>query len=182
VVSEDAADVAGVLIAFAGTAAAQLTGNELWDGVAAVAIGLLLCVVGWALARDAKGLLIGEPARHEERQRLRRTILEHGAVEDVLDLRTMYLGPQSLLVVARVDLRDELDGAAVERAAAEIDEALREELPDVTEVFLDPTSGRSATSAELADRGSVEALIAEQAWRPRPVPFRGTVSRARRRS
>ncbi|HEY6015899.1 MAG TPA: cation diffusion facilitator family transporter, partial [Gaiellaceae bacterium] len=139
VVSEDAADVAGILIAFAGTAAAQLTGNELWDGVAAVAIGLLLCVVGWALARDAKGLLIGEPARHEERQRLRRTILEHGAVEDVLDLRTMYLGPQSLLVVARVDLRDELDGAAVERAAAEIDEALREELPDVTEVFLDPT-------------------------------------------
>ena len=65
----------------------------------------------------------------------------------MLDLRTMYLGPQSLLVVARVDLRDELDGAAVERAAAEIDEALREELPYVTEVFLDPTSRRSAASA-----------------------------------
>jgi cation diffusion facilitator family transporter len=141
VVSEDSAAVAGVVIALVGTALHQLTGQKAFDGAAAVAIGALLCFVGYALGRDTKGLLIGEPARPDERDRLRRTILEHDGVDEVVELRTMYVGPHSLLVVAKLDVRDELDGAAIERLASEIDEALREELPDVAEVFLDPTSG-----------------------------------------
>lgn len=141
VVSEDTAAVAGVVIALVGTALHQLTGQQAFDGGAAVAIGALLCFVGYALGRDTKGLLIGEPARPDERDRLRRTILEHEGVDEVVELRTMYVGPHSLLVVAKLDLRDDLDGTAIERLASEIDEALREELPDVSEVFLDPTSG-----------------------------------------
>jgi cation diffusion facilitator family transporter len=152
VVSEDAADVTGVLVALAGTALAQLTGNALWDGLAAVVIGALLCVVGWALARDTKGLLIGEPARREERERLRDAILAHDDVEQLLDLRTMYVGPQSLLVVAKLDLRDDLDGAGVERLSNAIDEALREELPDVSEVFLDATPRGSSRRARASAR------------------------------
>jgi cation diffusion facilitator family transporter len=139
VLSEDTGAVIGVLIALAGTVLGQLTGDKLWDGAAAVVIGGLLCLIGYALARDTKGLLIGAPARPDERERLRRTILEHDGVDDVLELLTMYVGPHSALVAARIDLRDDLTGDEVEQLSNRVDAALREELPDVTDVFLDAT-------------------------------------------
>jgi len=146
VVSEDAAAVAGVVIALAGTAAHQLSGNPIWDEGAAIVIGVLLCVVGVALARDTKGLLLGEPARPEERERLRETILRHDEVEDVLELLTMYNGPQSLLVAVRLDFRDDVAAGDVERVSSLLEEELRDALPDVRQVFLDATSGASGTS------------------------------------
>jgi divalent metal cation (Fe/Co/Zn/Cd) transporter len=64
----------------------------------------------------------------------------HPGVDELLDLRTMYLGPESLLVAARVDLADDgKDAEAVEQLANELDERLREEVDAVSEVFVDPT-------------------------------------------
>jgi cation diffusion facilitator family transporter len=149
VVAEDAAAVVGVLIAIAGTAAHQLTGDVRWDGVAAVLIGLLLCLVGWTLGRNTMGLLIGAPARPDERERLCRAILEHEGVDEVLELLTMYTGPRSVLVAVRLDFADGLSSADVERLSCEIEERLHEELEDVDEVFLDatPRSRRSSSRA-----------------------------------
>lgn len=70
---------------------------------------------------------------------MERVIEEHPAVVEVRELLTMALGPSALLVCARIDLDDTLDGGAVERANTAIDHALREAIPDVTEVFLDAT-------------------------------------------
>jgi cation diffusion facilitator family transporter len=152
VVSEDAAAVAGVVIAFVGTALHQLTGNAVWGDAAAVTIGVLLVVVGWALARDTKGLLLGEPARPEERERLRETILRHDEVADVLELLTMYVGPQSLLVAVRLDFGDDVRAAEIERVSSLIEDELKGTLPDVQQVFLDATSGSSRPSRAAAPR------------------------------
>jgi cation diffusion facilitator family transporter len=146
VVAEDAAAVVGVVIALAGTAAHQLTGSVVWDGVAAVLIGILLCLVGWALGRNTMGLLIGAPARPDERERLRRAILEHEGVDEVLELLTMYTGPHSVLVAVRLDFADGLSSSDVERISGEIEQRLHDELEDVDEVFLDATRARRSSS------------------------------------
>jgi cation diffusion facilitator family transporter len=142
VLSEDAAAIAGLVIALVGTALAQLTGRDAFDAGAAIAVGVLLVLVAILIGRDTKGLLIGEAAPRAERERLRRVITRHDGVERVRDLRTMYIGPESLLVAARVDLDGALSSDDTERLAARIDRALRDEVPAVDQVFLDPTGPR----------------------------------------
>jgi cation diffusion facilitator family transporter len=152
VASEDTTALVGILLAFTGIALSQVTGSGVWDAAAAIAIGVLLCTVGLALARDTKGLLIGESARPDERQRLKETILRHDEVEDVIELLTMYLGPQNLLVAGRLDLRDDLPASEVEDLSTRIDQDLRDALPDVGQVFLDATPGRSEDRVARAGR------------------------------
>ena len=139
VFSEDAVAVTGVVVAFVGVALQQLTGSEKWDAGAAVLIGLLLVYVAYALGRDIRGLLLGEAARPDQRDALHRALREPEEVEDVVELLTMYTGPRSLLVAARIDLADGVEARRVEQLANELDGRLREAVPDVDQVFLDPT-------------------------------------------
>jgi cation diffusion facilitator family transporter len=143
VFSEDAVAVTGVLVAFAGLALQELTGSESWDAGAAILIGLLLVYVAYALGRDIRGLLLGEAARPDQREALQRALREPEEIDDVLELLTMYTGPRSLLVAARIDLVDGIESHRVEELANELDERLREAVPDVDQVFLDPTPRRS---------------------------------------
>jgi cation diffusion facilitator family transporter len=143
VFSEDAAAVAGILVAFVGLLLQELTGSETWDAGAAILIGLLLVYVAYALGRDIRGLLLGEAARPDQREALVRALNEPEEVNGVAELLTMYTGPRSLLVAARIDLLDEVEAGRVEELAHELDGRLREVVPDVDQVFLDPTSRRS---------------------------------------
>jgi cation diffusion facilitator family transporter len=145
VFSEDAAALAGLVIAFGGILLQQLTGSHRWDAGAAILIGLLLVAVAIALGRDVKGLLIGEAARERDRNAIRETVEARNEVERLVDLRTMYVGPRSLLVAARIDLVDGVDGHRVERMAEEVDAELRRAVPDVSDVYLDPTPRGPAT-------------------------------------
>ena len=140
VASEDTAALAGIAIAFAGIGLSQLTGSSAWDGGAAVAIGVILCVVGVLIARDTKGLLIGEAAPADERRRLEGAIRRFDEVDDVLQLLTMYLGPRNLLVAAKLNLRNDLSAREVEELSRRIDRGLREASPDVGAVYLDATA------------------------------------------
>jgi cation diffusion facilitator family transporter len=139
VLSEDAAALVGLVFALVGTIAAQLTGAQAFDASAAIAVGILLIWVAVAVGKDTKGLLIGEAAPRAERKRLRDAIQAHDGVREVRDLRTMYIGPESLLVAARVDLEDGLPSDRVEQLAHEIEGSLKEAVPTVDQVFLDPT-------------------------------------------
>jgi cation diffusion facilitator family transporter len=139
VLFEDSAAVIGIVLAAAGLGLTQATGSTVWDGAASVGIGLLLGGAAFTLGRDTKHLLIGEAALPEEREALARVFLEHPKVDSLVELLTMVLGPRSLLVAARFDIADGLDSAAVEELADELDRRLRDAVPDVSEVFLDPT-------------------------------------------
>jgi cation diffusion facilitator family transporter len=148
VLFEDSAALAGLAIAFVGILADQLTGASAFDSAASIGIGLLLIgVAGW-MAHDTSELLIGAAARPAERAALEQALEERDEVDNVLELLTMVLGPNSLLVAARVDFAAGLGDEQVERASEEIDRRMREVVPDVTEVFLDatttPSSGRRA--------------------------------------
>jgi cation diffusion facilitator family transporter len=140
VVFEDSAAVIGLVLAMLGVTMHELTGSKAWDAGASIAVGVLLAGVAVALGRDVKGLLLGEAALPEERDRMCEVLMHHEGVDQVIDLLTMALGPNALLVAARLDLSDGLDSDQVERLASRLDEALREAVPEVREVFIDPTS------------------------------------------
>jgi cation diffusion facilitator family transporter len=140
VLFEDSAAVIGVVIAFAGVALHQATGDQLYDGLASVAIAVLLAVVAVALGRDTRALLIGEAATPEERDAISEIIEAHPAVEGLLELLTMALAPDRLLVAARIDLTDGLNADEIERASSDLDRELRERIPTVWQVFLDATA------------------------------------------
>jgi cation diffusion facilitator family transporter len=147
VVFEDSAAVVGIVLAMVGISIDHATGSHVFDPIASIAIGVLLALVAVALGRDVKGLLIGEAARPEERQALCEVLEQHEGVDEVIELLTMAIGPNALLVAARLDLSDGLDSDEVERLAEQLDEELREAVPEVRQVFLDPTSRSAAESA-----------------------------------
>ena len=139
VLFEDSAAVIGILLAFAGVGLHQATGNQVYDGIASVAIGALLAIIAVTLGRDTRDLLLGEAATPEERQAIREVLEARPELDRVLELLTMALAPDRLLVAARIDLADGLSTDEVERASSEIDRELRERVPGVWQVFLDAT-------------------------------------------
>jgi cation diffusion facilitator family transporter len=143
VLFEDSAALVGVVIAAAGIALEQITGAAYWDAGASILIGVLLIAVAAWMARDTAHLLAGAAATPRERRAIEEVISASPAVTELLELLTMVLGPNTLLVCARVDLADELSSDDIERVANELDDAIREAVPDVTEVFLDATPSRS---------------------------------------
>jgi cation diffusion facilitator family transporter len=157
VLFEDTAALAGLAIAFAGILADQLSGATVFDPAASIAVGvLLIAVAGW-MAHDTSELLIGAAARPAERAALQRALEDFDEVDHVLEMLTMVLGPNSLLVAARVDFAEGLQDAQVEQASERIDRRLREVVPDVTEVFLDATTtpaGRRTEQRGAGDRGA----------------------------
>jgi len=141
VLFEDTAALVGIGLALAGILLGNVTGSPIPDPAASIAVGLLLVAVASFMAHDTSDLLVGAAARPDERAALEVALREREEIEDVIELLTMTLGPNALLVAARVDWAEDLRDEDVERASEEIDERLREVVPDVTEVFLDATTG-----------------------------------------
>jgi cation diffusion facilitator family transporter len=139
VLFEDTAALAGIVIAAAGIGLGQITGQAFWDPAASVLIGLLLIGVAVWMASDTGRLLIGAAASREERAAIEDVLRSHPDVVDVKELLTMVLAPRALLVAARIDLDDALDGGSLERTSSTLDREIRDAVPDVTEVFLDAT-------------------------------------------
>jgi cation diffusion facilitator family transporter len=136
---EDTAAVIGLGLAAGGLLLEQLTGSPVWDGAASIAIGALLVVVAVRLAMDNRELLIGRAADPKVQQAIEEEITRTPGVDGLLDLRTMHLGPDSLIVAARVDLADSASADQVEQLADDIDRRLSERLPVTPHVFIDPT-------------------------------------------
>jgi len=135
---EDSAALIGLVLAFGGVGLHQLTGSGFYDGLASLLIGVLLSGVAFVLARTNKGLLIGRQADRRLVYAVRDHLGARPEVEQVVDLLTMMLGTDQVLVCARLDFVDTLSAADLERACVEIDGQLRAEFPDLHEIFLEP--------------------------------------------
>jgi divalent metal cation (Fe/Co/Zn/Cd) transporter len=113
----------------------------VFDGAASIAIGVLLIVVAVRLGLDSRELLIGRAADPKLQQLIRDEIEGTPGVDRLVELQTMHVGPDSIIVAARVDLSDESRGDQVENLAEDIDRRLAERLPVSAHVFVDPTPG-----------------------------------------
>lgn len=135
---EDSAALIGLVIAFGGVGLHHLTGSAFWDGLASLLIGVLLTGVAYILGRTNRGLLIGRQADLRTVLALRDALAERPEVDEVVDLLTMLLGTDQVLLCARLDFDDDLDAATLERACVAIDVELRQRFPDLVEIFLEP--------------------------------------------
>jgi divalent metal cation (Fe/Co/Zn/Cd) transporter len=147
VLFEDSAALIGIVLAALGIGLQAITGVEFWDPLASVAIGAMLIVVAFWMARDARYMLVGASARPDERARLEAALNEFPEIDQVRELLTLTLGPNALLVATRIDLADGLDANRVECLSDEIDARLHEVVDDVTEVFVDATPPPPASLA-----------------------------------
>jgi cation diffusion facilitator family transporter len=166
VLLEDVAALIGLAFAFAGIALSVLTGDGRWDGVGSLGIGLLLATAAAILAIEMKSLLIGESAS-PEMQRMIITALEDGPeLSQVIHMRTVHMSPDSVLVAAKVAVRE---SDTAQQIAAGIDAAerrVREAVPIAKTIYLEPDIYRPS-SPDHTDP-SIRAVMASHARPPHP--------------
>jgi cation diffusion facilitator family transporter len=149
---EDSAATIGLALAALGLALRQVTGSPVWDGAASIAIGGLLVAVAVRLGLDSRDYLIGRAADPRELELIRNEIEKTPGVDALVDLRTMHLGPDHLIVAARLGFSDEISADRAEDIADDIDRRLSERLRLVPHVFLDPT--QTTSGSRPAGQGS----------------------------
>jgi cation diffusion facilitator family transporter len=165
---EDTAAVIGLALAAGGLLLQQLTGNPVWDGSASIAIGVLLIVVAFRLGMDSRELLIGRSADPKVLEVIREEIEKTPGVDGLLGLQTMHVGPDSLIVAARVALDDDSSANQVEDLAEDIDHRLSERLPVTPYVFIDPTQTASGEGDAGAVQGAAVRRSADRRDRRQP--------------
>lgn len=155
VIFEDSAALVGIIIAAAGLYLTEHHagpgGGAYWDGVASMAIGVVLAIVAFVLARSSRGLLLGEAATHKSVAAIRGAIASHPNVCEVVELLTMHLAPKQILINAHVNLRNDLATDDIERTNEEIEELIKRAEPKVDKIFLE--TARESTG------GGQEAIL-----------------------
>ena len=138
VLFEDSAALVGLLIALAGNVAAHNLGRPELDGYASIAIGVVLAVVAGFLAREAKGLLIGERADAGLIQQVQALVDGHPAISFVNHVRTVHTAPESVFVAISADFHDDVTMGEGERMIEELEAKLKGALPILSSIYIRP--------------------------------------------
>jgi cation diffusion facilitator family transporter len=141
VVWEDGVALVGLVLAALGLTLDELTGSQVWDALASLAIAVLLVIIAIGLGRQNAEHLIGKAVSPEMQRGIVDLIGHADGVDAVIELLTMRLAPDQVLVAARIDLSDGFSPDELEEAADEVERRIRQEFPEVRHVFLDPTPG-----------------------------------------
>jgi cation diffusion facilitator family transporter len=136
--TEDTIALGGLVLALLGIVATQLTGNPIYDAISAVLIGVMLMGFAVALAWQNKRLLLGESLPAEDQLALRELVADWEGVVHVDDLRTVYFGPEDVLVTADVSFDPSLATEAMDDRITAIEDAIRAANPDVSKVYVEP--------------------------------------------
>jgi cation diffusion facilitator family transporter len=144
VLLEDMAALAGLVFALAGVTLATVTHHGEWDGAGSLAIGVLLGVVAVILAIEMKSLLIGESASTEVARAIVTALEDGPEVQRVIHLRTLHLGPDALLVAAKVAIRGEETGGSIASGIDAAERRIRAAVPIAKTIYLEPDLYRPA--------------------------------------
>jgi cation diffusion facilitator family transporter len=147
VLLEDTGALIGLVFALAGVGLSVLTGDPVWDGIGTLCIGVLLGVIAIILIVEMKSLLIGEGATPPVLSTIVRKLEEGEHVERVIHVKTQYLGPEELLVAAKIALAPWLPVEAVARTIDEAEARVREAVPDARVIYLEPDLDRSRVAS-----------------------------------
>jgi cation diffusion facilitator family transporter len=138
VLLEDAAALVGLVMALFGVVVADVTGNGRWDGVGSLGIGILLVAVAIVLVIEMSSLLVGEAARPGVVDDIRATIEAFPAVRRCIHLRTEHLGPDEIVVAAKVEFDPGLSVAQLATTIDELEVDIRATEPRATLIFVEP--------------------------------------------
>lgn len=149
VLLEDFGALIGLTLALFGVGLAIITDSGVWDGVGTLCIGILLISIAMVLAVETQSLLLGEAATKETVERIRQAILDHDTVAGLIHMRTLHLGPEELLVAAKIAVRHDDTAADVAHAIDEAEIRIRRAVPIARVIYLEP----DLYSAEAAAAG-----------------------------
>ena len=138
VLFEDSAALVGIGLALVGVAASEVLRLPVLDGVASIAIGVVLALVAAYLARESKGLLIGEPAESGVVASICAIARAQPGIEHTTGLFTVHLGPDQVVAAISVDFADELSAADVEAIVATLEERVRKAHPEIVSLLVKP--------------------------------------------
>jgi cation diffusion facilitator family transporter len=138
VLLEDLGALIGLVLALLGISTAAITGDSRWDAYGTIAIGVLLVVIATVLVFEMKSLLIGESAVAPMRKTIVEAIVGAENVDAVLHMRTEHIGPDELLVAAKVQLTPGLDTAGVAAAINRAEQRVREAISIECVIYLEP--------------------------------------------
>ncbi|ATZ26396.1 cation diffusion facilitator family transporter [Streptomyces lavendulae] len=138
VLLEDFGALIGLVLALAGVGLALLTGNGVWDGIGTVCIGVLLIVIAVVLALETKSLLLGEAAGTEEVEKIKAALVDGDTVTRVIHMRTLHLGPEELLVAAKIAVQHDDTATEVANAINAAEARIRAAVPIARVIYLEP--------------------------------------------
>jgi cation diffusion facilitator family transporter len=147
VLLEDAGALLGLVFALFGVVMTLITGNGVWDGVGTAAIGLLLVTIAIVLAIETKSLLLGEGANPEDLAKIEKAVLGGPGVERIIHMKTLHLGPEELLVAAKVAVPRTERADEVARHINETEARIREALPIARVIYIEPDIYRPDATA-----------------------------------
>jgi cation diffusion facilitator family transporter len=148
VVLEDVADLIGLALAFLGVFLSHRLGMPALDGVASIAIGVVLGAIATILLVETHGLLVGEAANPELIDAIHRTVLEEEGVRAASRPASLHVGPQNIVVALNVEFEHALTAEQVAESAAALDERLRARHPAIQRVFVQPTPSVAADARQ----------------------------------
>lgn len=154
VVLEDSAALLGLIFAFLGIYLGHLFNNVYLDGVASIAIGVLLTSVAWILASRTQGLLLGEGVDPDELADIRRRVESDPAVECAGDILTMYIGPHDLLVNMGVCFVAGTTAEQMHKAIHRIEADLQSAYPEINRVYIEAESLPPSTTKHTESRAA----------------------------
>jgi cation diffusion facilitator family transporter len=155
VLLEDAGALLGLVFALFGVVLTLITGDGLWDAVGTAAIGLLLVAIAIILAIETKSLLLGEGANPEDVEKIEKAILAGPGVERIIHMKTLHLGPEELLVAAKIAVPPTENATEVAQHINETEVRIREALPIARVIYIEPDIySPQAAAASTADVGT----------------------------
>ncbi|AID33726.1 cation diffusion facilitator family transporter [Mesorhizobium sp. USDA 4775] len=155
VLFEDSAALLGLIVAFAGILAAELLEMPELDGAASIGIALILGATAIFLARESKGLLIGEPASPEVQKKVLAIAQQDPAVQRANGVLTVHMGPQEIVAGLSIEFEDHLSAPEIEACVERIEARLKKEMPEITRLFVKPqTTGTWEQRRKLIEAAS----------------------------
>ncbi|WP_033218409.1 cation diffusion facilitator family transporter [Kitasatospora phosalacinea] len=138
VLLEDTGALIGLALALGGVGLTVATGDAVWDGIGTLCIGVLLVVIALVLALETKSLLIGESADAEVVVKIREALVDHDTVTSVIHMRTLHVGPEELLVAAKIGVNAEDSAAVIAEAIDQAEVRVRRAVPIARAIYLEP--------------------------------------------
>lgn len=136
--TEDTIALVGLTVALLGIYLTRVTGDPMFDALAAFAIGIMLMVFALALAWENKRLLLGESLPVNDENRLREIAANWDGVTNVVDFRTVYFGPDSVIIAADIAFEPDLDTGEIDTRISAIEAAIREAHAGAEKVYIEP--------------------------------------------
>ncbi|QKD00622.1 cation diffusion facilitator family transporter [Mesorhizobium loti] len=155
VLFEDSAALLGLIVAFAGILAAELLEMPELDGAGSIGIALILGATAIFLARESKGLLIGEPASSEVQKKVLAIAQQDPAVQRANGVLTVHMGPQEIVAGLSIEFEDHLTAPEIEACVERLEALLKKEMPEITRLFVKPqTTGTWEQRRKLIEAAS----------------------------